>query len=264
MAKAMLIMISLIYLLPFYMLILMSLKHETDYTSKLIPPAYLSFENFIKAWNSANIFRGLINNTVITVGTILVVVILGAMASYPLSRYRTRLNTLIYTGIVSLIVIPNLAISVSLYRIMIDIHAIDSYWGMILVITAFQLPVVIFLYSGFIATVPRELDEAAILDGCSYVGVFFRVIMPLLKPTTATVVIFVGVAAWNDYGNSLFYLQTPEMQTMTLALSNFFTEYRQELGSMAAGCIINAVPVVIVFFLCQKYFIKGLAEGAIK
>lgn len=260
----MILLISLIYMFPFYMLILMSLKHETDYSSKLLPPAYFSLENYIKAWDMLDIVNSFKNNLIITLGTVIIVVVFGSMASYPLSRFRTKLNNLIYGFIVSLLVVPALTISVSLYQIMIDIHAIDTYWGMILVLSTFQLPVVVFLYTGFVTSVPRELDDAARIDGCTYFGVFFRIILPLLKSTTVTVVIITSVSAWNDYGNALFYLQSVEKRTMVLAISGFFTEYRQDLGSVAAGCIITVMPLIIVYLFGQKYFLKGMTEGAVK
>ena len=263
-ARIVIALAALVYLVPFYMVVVMSLKRSDDFSSKWFLPDYFTLENFVNAWQSANIPRGICNNLIITAGSVALVIVLGAMASYPLARYKSRLNNFIYTFIVSLIIVPSLSISVSLYRIMIDIKAIDTYWGMILITATFSLPIVIFLYTGFISTIPKELDDAARIDGCSHAGVFFRVIFPLLRTTTITVVIFTGSSAWNDYGNALFYLQSPKKQTMTLALSTFFSEYHLELGWMAAGCIINVLPLLIVFFCFQKYFIKGLTEGAVK
>ena len=258
------VLLGLVYLVPFYILVIMSIKRSDDFSSKWLPPRYLTFENYVNAWQSANIPRALLNNLIITVGVVCLVIIIGAMAAYPLARRKTKLNTAIYSGIVSLIVLPSISISVNLYKVMIDINSIDTYWGIILVITAFSLPMVVFLYTGFISTIPRELEEAALIDGCNRFSVFFRIILPLLKTSTITVIIFAGQGAWNDYAFALLYLQSPAKQNMTLTISTFFSEYHLELGWMSAGCIINAIPLIVVFFTCQKYFIKGLTDGAVK
>ena len=250
-SRVLIALLGLIYIVPFYILVVMSLKRQNDYTSKWLLPNYFTLENYINAWNSANIPRALTNNLII-------------MAAYPLARRKTRINNTIYAVIISLIVLPSISISANLYKVMIDIKAIDTYWGVILVITAFSLPMVIFLYTGFISTIPRELEEAAMIDGCNRFSAFFRIILPLLKSSTITVVIFTGQAAWNDYAFALLYLQSPEKQNMTLTISTFFSEYHLELGWMSAGCIINALPLIVVFFCCQKYFIRGLTDGAVK
>ncbi len=263
-SRVLIALLGLIYIVPFYILVVMSLKRQNDYTSKWLLPNYFTLENYINAWNSANIPRALTNNLIIMAGVVCLSVFLGAMAAYPLARRKTRINNTIYAVIISLIVLPSISISANLYKVMIDIKAIDTYWGVILVITAFSLPMVIFLYTGFISTIPRELEEAAMIDGCNRFSAFFRIILPLLKSSTITVVIFTGQAAWNDYAFALLYLQSPEKQNMTLTISTFFSEYHLELGWMSAGCIINALPLIVVFFCCQKYFIRGLTDGAVK
>jgi raffinose/stachyose/melibiose transport system permease protein len=263
-SRILILILGLIYLIPFYILVVMSLKRKDDFTSKWALPSYFTLDNYTNAWKSANIPRAMMNNLIITVGVVALVVVIGAMASYPLARRKTRFNNMLYSLIVSLIVLPSISISANLYKIMIDIKAIDTYWGMILVVASFSLPMVIFLYTGFISTIPRELEDAALIDGCNRFSVFFRIILPLLKNSTITVIIFAGQGAWNDYSFALLYLQSPEKQNMTLTISTFFSEYHLELGWMSAGCIINALPLILVFFCCQKYFIRGLTDGANK
>ena len=256
--------LAVIYLIPFYILLIMSMKVKGDYSSKWALPDYFTLQNYMNVWKAGHIPRALMNNLIITLGTVVIVVIVGAMAAYPLARRRTRINTIIYYGIVSLLVLPSLAISSNLYSVMIKIHAIDTYWGIILVCASFSLPIVIFLYTGFISTIPRELEDAARLDGCTRAGVFFRIVLPLLRSTTITVLIFTGQAAWNEYGFALLYLQSPAKQNMSLTLSTFFSTYNTELGWVAAGCVINVIPLIVVFLAFQKYFIKGLTDGAVK
>lgn len=256
--------ISLIYLVPLYILLNVSLKGPKDLSSHWIFPKNIVLDNFIDVWVEASFGRILLNNLVITVSVLIIVVIVGTFAAYPLARRKSKLNNFIYTLIVSCMIVPALTILVPLYRIMVDINGINTYWGIILLHTAFGLPFAIFLYTGFINTIPKELDEAAVIDGCSRFGVFFRIIIHLLKPTTATLIIINGVALWNDYQFSLFFLQKAKMQTFTVALSQFFTQYTNNVHWVAAGCIISMLPITIMYLALQKYFIKGMADGAVK
>ncbi|HEY4391917.1 MAG TPA: ABC transporter permease subunit, partial [Paenibacillus sp.] len=118
--------------------------------------------------------------------------------------------------------------------------------------------------TGFINTVPRELDEAGLIDGSSRPGIFFRIILPLLKPITATVIIIMGVQIWNDYQFSIFFLQKVQVQTIPVALSKFISQFSNQINWVAAGCLIGMMPMAIVYLFLQKYFIKGMADGAIK
>lgn len=256
--------IGLIYIVPFYILINLALKAPSDTSSKWIVPKYLYFDNFVNAWDKANLGNAVINNIIITAGAIALVVVIGACAAYPLARYKTKLNNTVFTIIIACMIVPALTILVPLYKFMVDINGINTHWAIILLHVTFSLPLTVFLYTGFISSVPRELDEAALIDGCGRVGIFFRIIMPLLKPITATVIILNGVTIWNDYQFSIFFLQSSKVRTIPVALSTFFSQFQSDLSYVAAGCIIGMLPLVIVYLFLQKHFIKGVADGAVK
>jgi raffinose/stachyose/melibiose transport system permease protein len=256
--------IGLIYMVPFYILTNLALKSPSDISSKWIMPKYLYFDNFISAWKKADLGNAITSNVIITVGALALVVVIGACASYPLARYKTKLNNTIFTIIIACMIVPALTILVPLYKFMVDIHGINTHWAIILVQVTFSLPLTVFLYTGFISSVPKELDEAALIDGCSRVGIFFKIILPLLKPITATVIILNGVTIWNDYQFSIFFLQSSKVRTIPVALSTFFSQFQSDLGYVAAGCIMGMLPLVVLYLLLQKYFIKGMAEGAVK
>lgn len=258
------IMISIVHFIPFYVVISVALKNNGDTSSKWILPNYLFLDNFASAWNSAKLGRALVNNTVITVFTVLLVILIGSFAAYPLSRHKTKLNNFLYNFFIACLIVPALTILVPLYKLMVDLKWISTYQGMISTLVTFQLPLSIFLFTGFIGTISRELDEAALLDGCNRFSIFFRILFPLLKPVTATVIILVSVAAWNDYQFSVFFLQKPAMQTTSVALSMFFSQFTANYSWTAAGCIISAIPATAAFLLLQKYFVKGLTAGAVK
>ncbi|SLJ88382.1 MULTISPECIES: carbohydrate ABC transporter permease [unclassified Paenibacillus] len=258
------LIICLIPLIPFYMMINISLKDVTDYKSTISIPKEFVFANFVDAWKSAGLGTAFMNNIIITIFTLLLVILVSSMASYPLSRNKSKLNKAIYTTFIACMIIPSLTLIVPLYMILIKMHALNTLWGAILVQTAFSLPMSIFLYTGFISSIPKELDEAGYIDGASRIGIFFKLILPLLKPITASVVILQGVGIWNEYGMSLYILQNKDVQNLTVALSRFVGQYQSQMNWVAAGCLMSAAPMIVLFLIFQKQFIKGISSGAVK
>lgn len=256
--------ICLIHILPFYILLTTSFKAADDLSSKWVFPGYLYLDNFTNAWREANLTSAFKSNIIVTVISVALIVMVGSIAAYPLSRFQTRWNKFIYTVFVSALIVPPLTILVPLYKFMVDIGGMNQYWGIILLHITFQLPLTIFLYTGFISTIPRELDEAAMIDGAGRFALFYRILLPLLKPITATVVILSSVAVWNDYQFSIFFLQRPETRTITVALASFFGTSTSNIGWVAAGSLIGALPMILVYLFLQRYFISGLASGAVK
>ncbi|MCM3115364.1 carbohydrate ABC transporter permease [Neobacillus sp. MER 74] len=261
---ALLFIISLFHILPFYLLTTTSFKAVDDVSSKWAFPGYWYIDNFINVWHGANLGQAFFNNIIITVVSVVLTIIIGAFAAYPLARYKSRLNRFMYTLFISVLIVPPLTILVPLYKMFVDVGAMNSYWGIILLHVTFHLPLTIFLYTGFIGTIPRELDEAAMIDGCTRVGLFLRIIMPLLKPVTATVVILIGVGIWNDYQFSVFFLSAPESRTITVSLSSFFGQYTNNIGWVAAGSLTAVLPITIAYLFLQRYFITGLNAGSVK
>ncbi len=258
------VLISVIHVLPFYVLLTTSFKAMDDPSSKWIMPGYLYLDNFANAWREANLGMAFKNNTIVTFFALMIVIVLGAIAAYPLARHRSRLNRFMYTLFISAMIVPPLTILVPLYKFMVDIGGMNHYWGIIFLHVTFFLPLAIFLYTGFISTIPKELDEAAMIDGAGRFGLFFKVLLPLLKPITATAIILGGVQIWNDYQFSVFFLQKPDLRTITVALSAFFGQYNNNIGWVAAGSLMGAVPITFVYLFLQRYFIHGLSSGAVK
>ncbi len=258
------LLICAVHLLPFYILINLALKTRQDTSSKWLPPAYLNLQNFLDVWNQSHLGQALVNDLIITAFTVGLVVFVGILAAYPLARFPTRWNNFIYTLSIATLIVPALTVLVPLYKLIVEIHGINTYWAMVLVLSTFFLPTVIFLYTGFIRTIPRELDEAALIDGCSRYEIFFRIVFPLLKPVTASVIILIMLGVWNDYRFSLFLLQQRSVQTVPLVLSQFFSQFQNNLPLAAAGSLLSMIPMALVYLFLQKYFISGLAEGAVK
>ena len=261
---AAIVAVCLLYLVPFYVLLGIAFKNPTDTSSKWIAPLYLYWGNFINAWQYAHLGRALFSNFVITFFSVIFVLVIGSFSSYPLARYRSKWNNFIYNLFISCMIVPALTILVPLYKFIVNIKGISTYWAIILVHITFNLPLTIFLFTNFINTIPRELDEAALIDGCSRFGVFFRVIFPALKPIIATVIILSSRDIWNDFQFSVFFLGKREVQTINVSLSTFITMFSNNLGWVAAGCVVGLIPLTVVYLALQRYFIKGMTEGAVK
>jgi raffinose/stachyose/melibiose transport system permease protein len=142
--------------------------------------------------------------------------------------------------------------------------AVNTYWGIILLMITGQLPLSIFLYTNFIATLPVSLEEAALIDGANYFQIFVRIVMPLMKPVTATVIILAGTFIWNDYQLSLYMLTTSSMRTITTAIGAFFSQQSSNLGAASAASLMGMLPILLAYLFLQQYFMKGMVAGAEK
>ncbi|MCM3789567.1 carbohydrate ABC transporter permease [Domibacillus indicus] len=259
------LVITLFHLVPFYILITTSLKKVGDFTSKWAFPTSFDTENFALAWEQANLGNAFINTAIITICSAVLLIFFGSMAAYALARRTTKLNKYVYMLFVGVMVIPPLTALVPLYRLVVDVGLMNTHLVAILNNVAAFMPLTIFLYAGFIrSTIPKELEEAARIDGASTLGVFFRVVFPLLKPITATVLIISSVYIWNDYQFAIFFLQDSSVQTLTVALAGFFGQNSSQLNLVAAAALMASLPMVIVFLFLQRFFIEGLAAGSVK
>ena len=258
------IVISLIWLSPLYILLSVSLKPLSDLSSRWIFPINPYIENYSIALQKGNLLRALLNTVIVTFGATILVIVTGALASYPLSRNRSRLNKNIHRFIMGLMMIPPLSILVPLYKTMMEIGAVSTLIGEILVVATFQLPLTIYLFTNFISAIPIALDEAASIDGCPPASRFFLIIMPQLKPICATVIIIAGSSFWNDYQFAGYLLQKPNLQTITLAISGFFDMFSSNMNAAAAAALLSILPLVIVYLFLQKYFIQSMVDSAIK
>ncbi len=256
--------ILVVFLAPFYILLSVAFRSPQDLSSYWAFPTQLNLENFRNAIEEGKILLSIFNSLVVTVGAVLLVTVVGALAAYPLARRKTRLNMGIKGFVLGIMMVPPLSILVSLYSVLVKINGVNEYWGIILVLVTFELPLSIFLYTNFISSIPKALDEAAAIDGSGPVRTFFQIILPQLKPVTASVVILTGVHCWNDYQFSLYILQSPKMRTIPLAIASYFSQTTSNINAAAAAALLAILPVVVVFLFLQKYFIRGMVDSAIK
>ena len=259
-----LLIIFIVYFSPFYILFCISFKPTTDLSSHWKFPDQPTLDNFRAAIEQGDILAALLHSFIIMVVTVLLIVVIGSLAAYPLARNKSRLNKIVKGFILGIMMVPPLSILVPLYSILVDMGGINEYWGIILTLLTFELPMAIFLYTNFISSIPEALDEAASIDGCGPIRAFFYIILPQLKSVTASVVILTGIHCWNDYQFSLYILQSSKMRTVTLGISSFFSQTTSNLNAASAGALLAILPVVVCFLFLQKYFIKGMVDSAVK
>ncbi|TBL80659.1 carbohydrate ABC transporter permease [Paenibacillus thalictri] len=258
------LLIAAAHFVPFYILIVMALKKNNDFSSRWAFPDYIYLDNFRLAFGGGKLMQAMFNSLIVTVCSVALVALLGAMAAYPFARVKTRFNLAILSLIMAVMMVPKLTVLVPLYKLVSGLGGVSTYWGIVLLITTYKLPACIFLYSNFISTIPRALDEAATIDGCSKFSVFYRILLPSMMPVTATVIIMNSVSIWNDYSFSLYFMQSPLKRTVTLAISSFFSQNNTNLNAAAAAALLAIVPATVLYLSLQKHFVKGMVDGSVK
>ena len=251
-------------MVPLYITITVSLKPQSDVSSYWKLPAAPFLQNFQTAFKAGNLLRAYTNTFIITLCATVSVLLLATMAAYPLARYPSRFNRAVKTFFLSIMMVPALSLLVPIYVLLLRLGGISKYQGIVPVHVAFNLPLAIYMFSNFIKTIPAELDEAALIDGSSVYSIFYRIIVPLLKPVVISVVILTAVPVWNDYQYSVYFLQKSQMRVITLAVASFFQQSGSNPNVAAAAALMAIIPVVMLYLILQKYFIKGMVDGAIK
>ncbi|MCI1207877.1 MAG: carbohydrate ABC transporter permease [Treponema sp.] len=256
--------IVVVYLAPIYVLTGISFKPLDDLSSYWHFPSRPTLQNFTSAIVTGHIFTALKNTVIITGCSVLLIVAVGAMTAYPLARMKSKYTKLISGFALVIMMVPPLSILVPLYATLVGYGGINKYWGIVITLLTFELPLSIFLYMNFIKAIPKALDEAAHIDGAGPVRTFFQVIFPQVNSVTASVVILSGIHCWNDYQFSLYILQKTIMKPVTVAIAGFFSQETSNLNAAAAAALIVILPVIILFLVLQRYFIKGMVDSAIK
>lgn len=258
------VIIAGFFFAPFYIILSLSFKTRADRTSYWLFPSEPSFESYMYALDRGDIGLAIVNTLIVTVFSVVLILFLGAIAAYPLSRHKTKINKFILSCFVGVMMVPPLSVLVPIYKELVSMGGINTFWGIILITVTYNLPMSVFMFSNFISGIPKELDEAALIDGCSQFMIFPRIILPNMGPVISSVLILTGVAIWNDYSFQLYVLQKPKLKTITLAISAFFTEGNTNMPAAAAATVISVLPLAIIYICLQKYFVKGSMDSAVK
>lgn len=254
---------SLIIIIPLLMILFNSVKTVTESAvMSLKLPTELHFENFTEVLSDDKILRSFLNSVLLCAGSSIITLLVSSLAAYVLARNRSKTNHMIYIIFLLGLVAPINYITT--VKVMQFLHIINTFAGAILLYTAMYIPFTVFIYYGFIGGVPRNLDEAAMIDGCQGIRLFFKIIFPLLKPVTMTALVLNLLNCWNDFIVPLYFLDSSAKWGMIMLMYNYFSQFISSWNLVCAAMIINMVPIIILYIVGQKYLISGMTAGAVK
>jgi multiple sugar transport system permease protein/raffinose/stachyose/melibiose transport system permease protein len=260
------LVLVLVCLFPFAWMALSSIKKLPELFT--VPPHWLpnepTLDNFGTVLFRSNIPRYFLNSVVISGGATAVALALAVFASYGFARFEFRAKPYLQTFVLVGQLLPTAAIIVPLFITLRYLHLINTYWGLILVYTIITLPLSVWMLTSYMRGIPTELEEAAVIDGASRLGVLFRITLPLAIPGVVAVGVFSFVTCWNEYIFALVFAQDQTVKTLPIGLTEFSTEFNTDWGGVMAASMVMTVPVVLLFLAFQKLFVGGLTAGATK
>jgi raffinose/stachyose/melibiose transport system permease protein len=259
------LLMTLVCLLPFYFLFSNSLKPYKDIALNPTSfPKMLYLDNYVNAFKVLKYPAAFANSLIVTVISNITLVIVGSMAAYRLVRHNTRINKLIFLIFVSAMVIPFQSIMIPMVIVSNRLGLINSYAGVVFVYLGVGVSFTIFLFHGFSKSIPLDIEEAASIDGCSYLAVFWKINFPLLKPVIVTVLVLNGLWIWNDFLLPLLIIPAERLRTIPLAINSLFSQYTKKWDLAMAALVMSIIPSVTAFLILQKSIIDGIVAGSVK
>jgi raffinose/stachyose/melibiose transport system permease protein len=253
---------ALTVLFPAYILVSGAIRPAGELApNRLVPSPDPTLANFATAWTSADLGSAILTSAFITLVSVVLIVAIASAAAYPLARLTAGWSRIAYVLFMVGFLVPFQLALLPLYSTFRDLGLLGNPLGLVIVYTGLQMPFAVYLYTEFIRSVPREYDEAAEVDGCTPLGLFFRIIFPLVRPITGTVVVLNIVAIWNDFYSPLLFLSGSGFRTLPLAVYQFMGQYTNQWELLFASLLLGAVPVLVAFLIMQRAVFRGYASG---
>lgn len=255
---------ALVIIYPIIWLGLSGLKSNSDFflNTWSLPEEWF-WSNYKAAWG-AGIGQFFLNSVYVTVVSVITVLLLGSMAAYGLSRFQFKGQNLVLILILSgLMLAPQVSL-IPLYKLLQGLGLYNTYWALVLPYVAFQLPFSIFLMRSYFLSIPRELEESAIIDGCNTWKVYRHIIIPMGKPIIASCALLTGMNVWNEFMFALVFVEDSSLRTIPVGLMNLRSQLNTNFGIQLAGLAISALPMIIAYIIFQKQFVRGLTAGSVK
>lgn len=255
--------ITPVFIVPLLMMVLGSFKTQGEALHMdLSFPRQFLLDNYIHVIKTGNILRGYKNSIIVTVFSVVLVIFFGAMLGIIVSRRKDRKANLIYYFF--LFGLTATMQMVTTYSLMLKLNMYGQYLGVILIFTAVNLPFAVLTFSSFVTGIPREIDEAAIIDGCGTFFLIFKVLLPIMKPATVTNLIIAAIGIWNNFQVPLYLMSSSERTTIPMMIFNFYGLYSRNWNYVFAALVITVLPIIILYLVLQKYIIEGMTAGAVK
>ncbi|WP_042162935.1 carbohydrate ABC transporter permease [Paenibacillus gorillae] len=260
------LLLALLFLSPFYFVLVNSVKSlgEIMVDAASLPKIYL-WTNYNEVWEIIRFPKVLFNSILITGVSVAGIVLVSAMAGYRLVRRPTTFNKLLFTCFIAAMIIPFQSIMLQLVRITSLLELRGNLLGIFVCYLGFGLSLSVFLFHGFVKSVPVEIEEAAVVDGCTPYGVFWKIVFPLLRPIMVTVIILNGLWIWNDYLLPVLVIgANKDLTTIPLAVTRFFGQYTKQWDLALAGLTMSVAPILAVFLMLQRHILEGISSGSLK
>ena len=266
MTYVILLVMIVIAIFPCIWMLSTSIKEPTelfDNPPEIIPDRP-TIQNYLSVLQNKKMYLAFINSVVITATVVIMTLILSVLAGYGFSRYKFKGSSILKVGLLFGQMIPGVVIIIPLYFLFSKIKMLNTRTSLVIADMALTIPMGVIMLSSFFDSVPRELDEAAKIDGCSGLGALFRVVLPVAKPGMISVTIYTFIHAWEEFLFALNLTTSSKTRTLPIAISMFSGEFTVDWGATMAAAAVVALPVLLIFLLCNRYFVQGLAEGAVK
>jgi ABC-type glycerol-3-phosphate transport system permease component len=263
---ASLVLASLVVLVPLVVVLFASFKTHAEYntTGPLTPPRdWFNFDNFATAWTGGKMLQGFVNTTIILVVSLAGTIAVGTLAAYAINRFSFRFKRLVLGLFLVAALVPGVTTQVATYQIVKSMDLVNTLGSAIVLFLGTDI-VSIYIFIQFMQSIPKSLDEAAMIDGASRFTIYRTVILPLMKPAIATVVIIKGIAIYNEFYIPFLYLRSPDLNVISTALFRFKGPYGAQWETIAACTMIVIIPTVVIFLLLQRFIYNGVTAGATK
>lgn len=256
---------AVVAIAPFIFMVMNSFKEKFEMLTKGVfsLPNKLDFTNY-KEVIEGNFFSYFFNSVIVLVVSLVILLLISAFASYPLSRFKFKLNGFVYAVIVACMSIPVHITLIPIFKMSQSLHLYDSIWALIGPYVAMNIPISVFILTSFMQQIPKEIEEAATIDGCGKIRIFFSVILPMAKPGLSTLAIYNGVNMWNEFIFGYTLTQSQGNRTLPLAVWEFQGQYSMNTPMIMAVLTLTVLPMIILFIFAQDKLIKGMAAGAVK
>lgn len=256
---------ALIVLFPLYTMIANSLKRQREiFRNPFLPPWPFEFEGYATAWSDGRFDLYFRNSLFVTVISLLFIIFLGSLAAYALANWRGRTSAIIYLLFVAGLMVPIRLGTINIFQIVQMLGLVDTVFSLIPVYVAMGLPMAVFVLTAFMRGVPHDLIDAAHVDGASEWRIYSSIMLPLVRPALATVIIFNLIPVWNDLWFPLIFIRAEDQRTVILGVSLLFGQYQSNWTRILSALSLSALPILILYLLMSKQFIKGLTAGAVK
>lgn len=260
--------LTFVFIFPIFWLVGTSLKNPVDIFA--IPPIFIptppTLDHYMRLFGEAQIMKYIMNSLIVAGLTTLVTLGIGTLSAYALARFQLpyQLNERLSFWVLSTRMFPPIVTIIPLFMMMKALHLVNTKIGLVVAYSAFNLPFVVWMMRGFFIEIPKELEEAAMVDGASRMLAFRRIILPIAKPGLIATAIFTMIMSWNEFMFALILSQTRDAATLPIGIASRVTQYEIQWGPMSAGGVIAVVPVLVFAFAVQRYLVRGMSFGAIK